>query len=71
MNESADRPVTQSDDSDFLDVRQHGFARVAVCVPETRVGNPQFNAAAHLRQLDQAHRAGAHYALCPDRKSVV
>ncbi len=66
MNESADRPVTQSDDSDFLDVRSHGFARVAVCVPETRIGNPQFNAAAHLRQLKQAYRAGAHYALCPE-----
>ncbi|MCC6764753.1 MAG: NAD(+) synthase [Deltaproteobacteria bacterium] len=50
----------------FLDVRNHGFARVAVCVPETRVGDPDFNAAAHLRVLTDAHAAGAHYAVCPE-----
>lgn len=50
----------------FLDVRSHGFARVAVCVPVTRVADPAFNAGAHLEQLDAAYRAGAHYALCPE-----
>ncbi len=51
---------------DFLDLRGHGFARVAVCVPEVQVGNPAFNAAAHLEQLAAVHEAGAHYALCPE-----
>ncbi len=51
---------------DFLDVRTHGFTRVAVCVPETRVADPAFNAAAHLRMLAAAHAAGAQYALCPE-----
>ncbi len=51
---------------DFLDVRRHGFARVAVCVPETRVADPPFNAGAHLVQLASAHERGAHYALCPE-----
>jgi NAD+ synthase (glutamine-hydrolysing) len=51
---------------EFLDVRRHGFARVAVCVPATRVADPAFNAEAHLEQLAAAHRAGAHYALCPE-----
>src|SRR5438093_2891332 len=51
---------------DFLDVRSHGFARVAVCVPEVRVADPAFNAEAHLRLLEQVHRDGAHYALCPE-----
>src|SRR5437868_7186303 len=51
---------------DFLDVRTHGFARVAVCVPEVRVADPAFNAEAHLRLLEQVHREGAHYALCPE-----
>src|SRR5262245_36223319 len=51
---------------DFLDVRGHGFARVAVCVPEVRVADPAFNAEAHLRVLERAHAAGAHYALCPE-----
>ena len=51
---------------DFLDVRAHGFARVAVCVPEVRVADPAFNAEAHLRVLTRAHADGAHYALCPE-----
>jgi NAD+ synthase (glutamine-hydrolysing) len=51
---------------DFLDIRRHGFARVAVCVPEVRVADPAFNAAAHLRVLSRAHEAGAQYAVCPE-----
>src|SRR5438045_9328319 len=51
---------------DFLDVRTHGFARVAVAVPEVRVADPAFNAEAHLRLLERDHREGAHYALCPE-----
>ena len=50
----------------FLDVRAHGFARVAVIVPEVRVADPAFNVEAHLRLLTRAHAAGAHYALCPE-----
>ncbi len=53
-------------DPAFLDVREHGFARVAVCVPDVRVADPQFNAEAHTAQLEQAWRAGAHYAVCPE-----
>ena len=53
-------------DAAFLDVRAHGFARVAVCVPTGRVADPAFNATAHLRVLEQVHAAGAHYALCPE-----
>src|SRR5439155_8353329 len=51
---------------DFLDVRTHRFVRVAVCVPETRVADPGFNADAHLRVVERAYREGAHYALCPE-----
>src|SRR3989475_8145594 len=51
---------------DFLDVRTHGFARVAVCVPQVRVADPTFNAAAHLTLLQRVHGEGAHYALCPE-----
>ncbi len=53
-------------DRNFLDVRTHGFARLAVCVPPVRVADPEFNVAAHLEQLDAVYRAGAHYALCPE-----
>src|SRR5512138_1283574 len=58
--------MSAANDSDFLDVRAHGFARVAVCVPEVRVGDPGFNAAAHLRQLEEVYKQGAHYAACPE-----
>ena len=46
-------PVDAARDN-FLDVRTHGFARVAVCVPRTRVADPVFNTAAHLEQLEAA-----------------
>jgi NAD+ synthase (glutamine-hydrolysing) len=58
--------VTTQQTSDFLDVREHGFVRVAVCVPEVRVGDPSFNATAHLRSLEAVYRQGAQYALCPE-----
>lgn len=35
-------------------------------MPEVRVADPSFNAAAHLTQLEVAYRAGAQYALCPE-----
>ena len=50
----------------FLDVRTHGFARVAVVVPEVRPGDPAFNVEAHLTLLGQARDAGAQYAVCPE-----
>ena len=53
-------------DGGFFDVRTHGFARVAVCVPEVRVGDPAFNVEAHLKLLERVYAEGAHYALCPE-----
>jgi NAD+ synthase (glutamine-hydrolysing) len=50
----------------FLDIRLHGFARVAVAIPEVRVADPAFNVAAHLRVLDAVRDAGAQYAVCPE-----
>jgi len=52
--------------SEFLDIRKHGFVRMAVCVPQVHVGAPSSNARAHLESLAEAHRAGAQYALCPE-----
>ena len=52
--------------TDFLDVRGHGYARVAVCVPQTRVADTAFNARAHVDSLARVHGEGAHYALCPE-----
>src|SRR5262249_29461785 len=50
----------------FLDVRAHGFARVAVVIPEVRVADPAWNLAAHLRLLSQVRDRGAQYAVCPE-----
>ena len=50
----------------FLDVRRHGFARVAVCVPAVQVADPAFNGQAHLSELRAVHEGGAHYAVCPE-----
>jgi len=52
--------------SSFLDIRRHGFARVAVCVPEVRVADPAFNVDAHLTALGRVHAAGVQYAVCPE-----
>lgn len=53
-------------DADFLDTRRYGFVRVAVCVPQVQVGDPAFNARAHLQVLTRVYDEGAHYALCPE-----
>ena len=50
----------------FLDVRAHGFARVAVVIPEVRVADPAWNVAAHLRLLAEVRDRGAQYAVCPE-----
>jgi NAD+ synthase (glutamine-hydrolysing) len=50
----------------FLDVRAHGFARVAVVIPEVRVADPAWNVAAHLRLLADVRERGAQYAVCPE-----
>ncbi|TML10683.1 MAG: NAD(+) synthase [Actinobacteria bacterium] len=50
----------------FLDVRQHGFARVAVCVPPVRVADPLANAEAHVRFARRVHDEGARYAVFPE-----
>ena len=50
----------------FLDVRGHGFARVAVCVPPVRVADPAANVEAHVRFARRVHDEGAQYALFPE-----
>lgn len=50
----------------FLDVRRHGFARVAVCVPRSFPADPEANRKAHLEVLREVYEGGAHYAVCPE-----
>jgi NAD+ synthase (glutamine-hydrolysing) len=51
---------------DFLDIRNHGFFRVAVVVPRVHVGNPLANRDRHLEELDKVQSVGAMFALCPE-----
>ncbi len=51
---------------EFLDVRRHGFARYAVCIPHVHVANPGANVDAHMAVLEAAYDRGAVYALCPE-----
>ena len=50
----------------FGSLYAHGFARVAVCVPEVRVADPEFNTAATLELADAAHQGDAVLALFPE-----
>ena len=50
----------------FLDVRSHGFVRLAIAVPRIRVGDPAANVAHHLEQIEAADGRGASYTLFPE-----
>ena len=50
----------------FLDVRSHGFVRLAIAVPRIRVGDPAANVAHHLEQIEVAGGKGASYVLFPE-----
>jgi hypothetical protein len=52
--------------SSFLDIRRHGFARVAVCVPEVLGRDPAFNVDAHLTARWVAYTPPVQYAVCPE-----
>jgi NAD+ synthase (glutamine-hydrolysing) len=51
---------------DFFNLYHQGLIRAAVCVPEVRVAEPDFNAAATVELAHQAHDAGAIVALFPE-----
>jgi NAD+ synthase (glutamine-hydrolysing) len=57
--------MTQSAEQ-FLDVRNHGFARVAVVMPRVHLGHPLANRKQHRQELVKVHARGAMYALCPE-----
>jgi NAD+ synthase (glutamine-hydrolysing) len=52
--------------SDFFNLYNHGFIRVAVGVPEVQVADPAFNAAKTIALMDQAAAAKAVLALFPE-----
>lgn len=50
----------------FESIYAHDFLRVAVCVPEVRVADPEFNVAKILELAGRASRSGAAVTLFPE-----
>jgi NAD+ synthase (glutamine-hydrolysing) len=51
---------------DFYSIYAHGFLRCAVCMPEVKVADPQYNAERTLLLARRASEAGAAVALFPE-----
>jgi len=49
-----------------MDVRQHGFIRLAVIVPRVHLGNVPANVAEHLMKISEVRRQGASYIVAPE-----
>ncbi len=58
--------MTTESATDFCDIRNHGFARVAVVIPRCHVADPGSNAREHLGLLRTVYDQGATYAVCPE-----
>jgi NAD+ synthase (glutamine-hydrolysing) len=51
---------------EFFNLYRHGFIRVAACIPELRVSDPQFNADKTLELARRAHEKKAVLAVFPE-----
>lgn len=51
---------------EFLSPYNHGFVRLAVCIPKVRVADPRYNAAETLKLCSKASEQGAAIALFPE-----
>jgi NAD+ synthase (glutamine-hydrolysing) len=63
---AAGKPSAKGRRGVFDNIYDHGFARVAVCVPRVKVAEPEANADESLRLARQAHDAQAALALFPE-----
>lgn len=50
----------------FLDIRNHGFFKVAAIIPKVELACPEHNLIEHLDQLNQVAEQGTMYTLCPE-----
>jgi len=60
------QPMASSDIKQFFDLYQHGFIRVALCIPEVRVADVPFNAGEIVKLARQAAAGDAIFALFPE-----
>ena len=58
--------MASSDIKQFFDLYQHGFIRVALCIPEVRVADVPFNAGEIVKLARQAAAGDAIFALFPE-----
>ena len=58
--------MASSDMKQFFDLYQHGFIRVALCIPEVRVADVPFNAGEIVKLARQAAAGDAIFALFPE-----
>lgn len=52
--------------SSFLDIKNHGFVRMAVIVPPVHLADPEANLREYKTMLQRAHDVGVQYAICPE-----
>ena len=50
----------------FFNLYTHGFIKTAVCIPEVRVADPDFNAARTIELAKKAAKEGSLFALFPE-----
>ncbi len=60
------KQFTPSDVKKFMDIRNHGFFRVANIVPKVFLANPMANAIEHCRLITLAYNEGACNIVCPE-----
>ena len=58
--------MTIDQEGPFMDIREHGFFRVAAVVPKVSLANPLENAKNHVAEISAAYRKGACYIVCPE-----
>ncbi|MDO8784799.1 MAG: NAD(+) synthase, partial [Syntrophales bacterium] len=58
--------MTKLEAQQFFNLYHHGFIKAAVCIPEVKVGDTSFNAAATLKLAGEAAAGHAIFALFPE-----
>lgn len=66
LNKKGVKKFTGFDFKRFLDIRNHGFFRVANIVPKVFLANPIANASEHCRLIRLAYNEGACNIVCPE-----
>ncbi len=59
-------PYVHRINSDFMDVRNHGYTRVGVAVPRVHLADPLHNLDEHCDHVDSLYQSSVLYALFPE-----